>query len=208
MDWNELREQFKYDYKNSGVSLKQWCSQNGIDYISARKQIRVRDVRSSVQCDAKTKRQNVLTAQPNKANHASFFAGNQVARKHGAYASLLKEEDVEIAERAKSLKDELLACRSRLVSVMKARTEIEVQWEQCSTSEDKAQYADVLLKLVDAEERTMARIESLCSTLSKLNRDKSAVEKDRLQRKLLEQTIELRTKEIAKEDKVTYYINW
>ncbi|MEZ9906116.1 hypothetical protein AB4343_14885 [Vibrio breoganii] len=208
MDWMIALEQFTRAYQETGVSLKQWCLDNDVDYQSARKEISVKEVKASCEKLKKTKRENVNVCQPEKANHTSFVQGNQAARKHGAYASLLKTEDIEIAERVESLEDELLACRSRLVSVMKARTETETQWKKSSAHEEKIQCAEVMLKLVDAEERTMARIESLCSTLSKLNRDKSAVNKDRLQQKLIEQTIELRTKESEKEDKVSYDIDW
>ncbi|EGA64181.1 hypothetical protein [Vibrio brasiliensis] len=208
MDWKELKEQFKNDYQSSQVSLKQWCIEQGVDYSNARKHISVRDVKEAIQHRSKTKRQNVKVSQPNKANDTSFSKGNQVARRHGAYSALLDCDDVEVAIEVQSLDDELLVCRSRLASVLKTRSELQAQWHQCTSVESKIQLSEVLTKLVDAEERTIARIESLNATMSKLKRDEMTIQKDELQVQLIEQTLKERKKIADHDNQVVYHIDW
>ncbi|MFA0046707.1 hypothetical protein AB4351_08295 [Vibrio sp. 10N.261.51.F11] len=208
MDWKALATRYAEDYQETRISLKQWCEQHQIDYQNARKHISVREVKARGSSASKTKRQNVIRSQPNKANRTSFSSGNQAARKHGAYASLLEEEDVNVAAQVESLQDELLVSRSRLVSVLKARTQVQKQLQQCSSVEARVQCTEVLLKLVDAEERTVARVESLCSTISKLQRDETILVKDALQTKLIEQTIEQKRRDTEQDNQVIYHIDW
>ncbi|MCE7612203.1 hypothetical protein LZS97_18570 [Vibrio fluvialis] len=208
MDWNELAARYTDDHQETRISLKQWCKQHQINYQNARKHISVREAKASSSNMPKTKRQNVINPQPNKANHTSFTAGNQAARKHGAYSELLDCNDVDIAIKAQSLDDELLVCRARLASVLKTRFELQAQWQQCSSVESKIQLSEVLYKLVDAEERTIARIESLHATISKLKRNETTVVKEAVQTKLIEQTIRLKTKDEQRDDKVIFNINW
>lgn len=208
MDWSKVRERFRSAYQEQQISLKQWCINEGIDYQSARKQISVKDIKQVAKNSPETKRQNVIESQPQKANQTSFSKGNQIARKHGGYSSLLNKDDVELALQVKSLEDELLACRSRLVSVMKYRSNIEAQVKECSDVEMKVALSELLLKSMEAEERTIARIESLSATLSKLGRDAILVEKDKVQIKMIEQTINIRDRDSQEDDKVTYYIDW
>jgi len=208
MDWSELRERFKYDYQASGVSLKQWCNENGVDYTSARKQIRVREIKAAMKCDHKTKRQNVTMSQPNKLNHTSFTKGNQLARTHGGYASLLNYEDVELASKIQGLEDELLASRSRVISIIKSRAEIERQWKRSDNQEERAQLAEIMIRLVDAEDRAVARVESLTATVSKIERNCVSNHKDTLQSELIKQTINSKAQAARPDDKVIYNIDW
>lgn len=207
-NWSELRGAYKQAFNETGISLKDWCKQKSISYQNARKQIKVRDIQAECPTSEKTKRQNVIIAQPQKANQTSFIKGNQKARTHGAYAQLLDEEDLEIASQAKSLKEELLVSRTRLVSVIKTRRELESQRGNLDSQELKAQYGETLLKLVDAEDRTIARIESLCSTLSKLSRDEVSKRKDMAQIDLTELTTKQRKELDRENDKVVYHIDW
>ncbi|MGR5176888.1 hypothetical protein [Vibrio mediterranei] len=206
--WPMYRKAYKIAFSESGISLKNWCRKEGINYQNARKQIKVRDVQAECATPGKTKRQNVIESQPQKANQKSFKKGNQQARKHGAYAELLIEDDLRIAVEAKSLDEELLVSRSRLVSVIKSRRELEEQLKELDSQELKVQYAEILLKLVEAEDRTIARIESLHSTMSKLSRDEVSLLKDRAQTELTEVTIEQRKALSSEDDKVIFHIDW
>lgn len=158
----------------------------------------------------KTKRQNVIEPQPQKANATSFEANNQAARTHGGYASLLNPEDVEVAENIASLEDELLACRSRLVSVLKQRAELERQLNDLGSSdlELRAHYMEVHTKMVEAEDRTIARIESITATLAKIERTQVSNDKDKLQSKLIQQTINHKAKAENVDDRVSFYFDW
>lgn len=209
IDWNQNRQLYQRAYEETGVSLKGWCQQNQVDYQSARKQINVKKIKEAAALTSpQTKRQNVIESQPQKANQTSFSKGNQIARKHGGYASLLNEDDVELALQINSLEDELLACRSRLVSAMKYRSDIEAEKRDCGDVEMKVVLSDLLIKVIESEERTIARIESLSATLSKLGRDTILLEKDKAQIRMIEQTIDLRDKENSDDEKVIYHIEW
>ena len=208
MDWNELAARYMDDHQETRISLKQWCKQHQINYQNARKHISVREAKARSSNTPKTKRQKVIAAQPNKANHTSFSEGNQAARKHGAYSCLLDAETVELASRVQGLEDELLVCRSRLISVIKSKAEIEQQWKSCNAHEERVQLSELMLKFVDAEDRTVARIESLTATLSKIERNQVANNKDSAQVKLIQHTIEEKVKATKIDDNVTFNIDW
>ncbi|MDE1220214.1 hypothetical protein MCT05_04320 [Vibrio aestuarianus] len=209
-NWQQLREAYRQAYQDSQITLAKWCKENQLDYQCARKQIKVKEIKAEFKKVIKTKRQKVIDPQPQKANTTSFKANNQVARVHGGYASLLNQDDVEIAQQIESLEDELLACRSRLVSVIKQRTELEGQLQNLNGSdlELKAHYMEVHTKIVDAEDRVIARIESITATLAKVERSQISNDKDKLQSKLIQQTIDQKSKVLGVDDKVTYIINW
>jgi len=209
-NWQQLREAYKQAYQDSQITLAKWCEENQLDYQCARKQIKVKDIKAEFKKVIKTKRQKVNDPQPQKANATSFKANNQVARVHGGYASLLNQDDVEIAQQIGSLEDELLACRSRLVSVIKQRTELEGQLQNLNGSdlELKAHYMEVHTKIVEAEDRVIARIESITATLAKVERSQISNDKDKLQSKLIQQTIDQKAKVLEVDDKITYIIDW
>lgn len=209
-NWQKVREAYKKAYQDSQITLAKWCEENQLDYQCARKQIKVKEIKAELKKVIKTKRQKVIDPQPQKANATSFKANNQVARVHGGYASLLNQDDVEIAQQIESLEEELLACRSRLVSVIKQRTELEGQLQNLNGSdlELKAHYMEVHTKIVEAEDRVIARIESITATLAKVERSQISNDKDKLQSKLIQQTIDQKAKELEVDDKVTYIIDW
>ncbi|UPQ87362.1 hypothetical protein [Vibrio sinaloensis] len=207
-DWEMHRQEYKVAFQESGINLKAWCSAQGINYQNARKHIKARQVQAGCPATTKTKRQNVIEPQPQKANRRSFKKGNQRARKHGAYAELLVEDDLRIALEAKSIDEELLVSRTRLVSIIKSRNQLEETLEDIDSHELRVQYAEILLKLVDAEDRTIARIESLHSTRSKLSRDKVSLLKDEAQTELTHISIEQRKALSNMDNKVTYHIEW
>ncbi|EGA67691.1 hypothetical protein [Vibrio brasiliensis] len=210
-DWNQTRQKYKESYIQSGISLAAWCKSHGIDYQSARKQIKVSEIKAECKNVIGTKRQKVITPQPQKANHGSFGQGNQAARTHGAYAKHVEEDDLRTASEVCSLDEELLVSRARLVSVLKQRQQLDNLLHESRLAQDLEQckyLSELLMKLVDAEDRAVARIESLCITLSKLKRDTVMIRKDKAQAELLEQSIMQRRAEQNKNDKVIYNISW
>ncbi|MDA9558245.1 hypothetical protein N9R79_12260 [Vibrio sp.] len=209
MDWDQQREIFKRAYSQTQISLSNWCKEHSIDYQVARKYIRVSDIKVECSVPLKTKRQNVKK-QPQKKNTNSFKKGNMVSRKHGGYAQLLNDDDVDIARSVISLSDELIVCRSRLVSVIKARIALEIQIKEEQSIEAKSCLNEQMLKFIDAEDRTIARIESLTLTLDKLEMNQVMTEKNMTQIDIMRQTFNTRDKEIKSldEGKVIYNIDW
>ncbi|GAK82809.1 hypothetical protein JCM19238_352 [Vibrio ponticus] len=62
--------------------------------------------------------------------------------------------------------------------------------------------------MVEAEDRTIARIESITATLAKIERTQVSNDKDKLQSKLIQQTINHKAKAENVDDRVSFYFDW
>ncbi|WP_145500053.1 terminase [Yersinia bercovieri] len=101
----------------------------------------------------------------------AFPPGNQVARKHGAYARYLNADDLFEAVADSDLHDELIFTRARALSVTKTMRKIHEDLVAAESVEARIELYDKLLKAESALDRNIGRIESIENSLSKLKLD-------------------------------------
>ncbi|EKN3739650.1 TPA: terminase [Yersinia enterocolitica] len=101
----------------------------------------------------------------------TFTPGNQVARKHGAYARYLNADDLFEAAADSDLHDELIFTRARALSVTKTMRKIHEDLAAAESVEARIELYDKLLKAESALDRNIGRIESIENSLSKLRLD-------------------------------------
>ncbi|EKN4181143.1 terminase [Yersinia ruckeri] len=101
----------------------------------------------------------------------AFAPGNQVARKHGAYARYLNADDLFEAAADSDLHDELIFTRARALSVTKTMRKIHEDLAAAESVEARIELYDKLLKAESALDRNIGRIESIENSLSKLRLD-------------------------------------
>ncbi|MFQ6256850.1 terminase [Yersinia enterocolitica] len=101
----------------------------------------------------------------------AFTPGNQVARKHGAYARYLNADDLFEAAADSDLHDELIFTRARALSVTKTMRKIHEDLAAAESVEARIELYDKLLKAESALDRNIGRIESIENSLSKLRLD-------------------------------------
>jgi hypothetical protein len=53
-DWKALQDQFEYDHEQFGTTAKDWCEAKGLNYVSARRYIKVRKTAQSVSAQKQT----------------------------------------------------------------------------------------------------------------------------------------------------------
>ncbi|MEQ9721279.1 terminase [Yersinia alsatica] len=101
----------------------------------------------------------------------AFVPGNQVAHKHGAYAKYLNADDLFDDAADADLRDELIFTRARALSVTQTMRKIHEDLLTTDSLIERIALYDKLLKADLALDRSIARIESLENTLSKLTLD-------------------------------------
>ena len=158
-DWFQLQAEFLKAHEKTGVKVKDWCEQEGINYASARRHIKITKTKARIQTKTKKK---VMAVNKN--------AG---ALKHGGYSKYFTNAIGELVV-ATNLVDELELCRSRIHLVVCTIEEIQ---RRLACKEDKpdtntaASLFSSLLKADEALDKNIARVESITKTLSSLQVD-------------------------------------
>ncbi|WP_145517462.1 terminase [Yersinia mollaretii] len=101
----------------------------------------------------------------------AFTPGNQLARKHGAYAKYLDADDLFDDAAGANLQDELLFTRARALSVTRTLRKIHDDLLAAEALSERIALYDQLLKADLALDKSIARIESLENSLSRLRLD-------------------------------------
>ena len=154
---------------------------------------------------------------PNPSN--LFEPGNQVAFKHGGYATLLKEQDLEIADESEviGLMAERRLCRARIASALRTIQETEDALAEPGGKDDPENVL-ASIRLInsanDAINAAIARVESLTRTLSAIRIDdvnvpRLAADKIKIEAqtaKLRAETDKLGRKSTA--ESVVYQLDW
>lgn len=75
-DWKALQAEFLEEHRESGITAQEWCSQRGINYQSARRYIKVRNVETAQLHKTAQSAQN-RTAQSTSTAHSPVSAQKQ-----------------------------------------------------------------------------------------------------------------------------------
>ena len=172
-DWSELQKQFLSDHAATGISPKEWCESQELNYATARRHIKKPTAQKGAQ-SVQTETRPVRNAQKRKVtNHPPFAPGNRAAVKHSGYSKYMPDSD-ELFEDAAGLDliQELLFIRARALSVTKVLGKLRTDFESAEDAEVRSEIARQLVNTEQALDRNIARIESLERTISTLGLDK------------------------------------
>ncbi|MEI7151540.1 terminase [Pectobacterium carotovorum] len=101
----------------------------------------------------------------------AFQPGNQIPRKHSAYAKYLDADELFDAAKETELRDELIFTRARALSVTKTLNKIMEDLQNAESVEARIELYDKFIKAEQGLDRNIARIESIENSLSKLQLD-------------------------------------
>ena len=235
-DWEALLKQYAIDYEAETISPAEWCERVGLPYSSAKRYITVKAAKTEIalrnsQAKKKTpkpgrdergyflKGHQIPECTQGADNLTPFQPGNQAARTHGGYSTLLAPEDIEIGDEAEllGLIAERRMFRARLASALRTINELEAELSAEGGRDDPDKVA-ASLRLIrganDAIDRAAARIESLTKTISSIRIDDVNVPRlkaDHIKieaqtEKLKAETDKLGRKSTA--ESVTYNFDW
>ena len=234
-DWDELLKQYATDYELETISPAEWCERVGLSYSSAKRYITVKAAKNHLalrNSQAKKKPKpgrdergyflkghQIPECTQGADNLTPFEKGNQAARTHGGYATLIKPEDLEIGDESEliGLIAERRMFRARLASALRTVIDLEAELAKEGGREDPEQVAATLRLIRGANEaidRAASRIESITKTLSSIRIDdingpRLAADHKRIvaaEGKLLAETDKLGRKSTA--ESVTFQLDW
>lgn len=183
-DWGELQQRFLSEHAKTGISPKEWCEAQGLNYSTAKRYIKIANgsansQKKSANKTANSQKEKVAKSKPpaglvdncevakpsnspeTKRAHYNSRPGNQNALKHGGYGRrmLLSDAITEDAQ-ALTLDDELFWLRAANLTaaenIGRWQTELEL------ATDDKAKDLQSFISAAEkAMHRNTARIESL-----------------------------------------------
>lgn len=188
-DWGELQQRFLSEHAKTGISPKEWCEAQGLNYSTAKRYIKIANgsansQKKSANKTANSQKEKVAKSKPpaglvdncevakpsnspeTKRAHYNSRPGNQNALKHGGYGRrmLLSDAITEDAQ-ALTLDDELFWLRAASLTaaenIGRWQTELET-----ADSEQAKDLHDLISQAQKAMHRNTARIESLEYTKS------------------------------------------
>lgn len=157
IDWKALNELYHKENSETGISLKDFCADNGLTYSTARKRIRT----------SRTAPKKTVKDEGQKLTRAPNF-------KHGGYSKYFKGDVNELVE-ATTLDDELDLCRARIHMIMDAIPGIQALLDDPDTDNDaRTRLYESMFKAENALDRNITRAESITKTLSSIKTDSLA----------------------------------
>ncbi|WP_438436578.1 hypothetical protein [Kluyvera georgiana] len=188
-DWGELQQRFLSEHAKTGISPKEWCEAQGLNYSTAKRYIKIANgsansQKKSANKTANSQKEKVAKSKPpaglvdncevakpsnspeTKRAHYNSRPGNQNALKHGGYGRRMLLSDA-ITEDAQmlTLDDELFWLRAASLTaaenIGRWQTELET-----ADSEQAKDLHDLISQAQKAMHRNTARIESLEHTKS------------------------------------------
>lgn len=209
-DWGELQQRFLSEHAKTGISPKEWCEAQGLNYSTAKRYIKIANgsansQKKSANKTANSQKEKVAKSKPpaglvdncevakpsnspeTKRAHYNSRPGNQNALKHGGYGRRMLLSDA-ITEDAKllTLDDELFWLRAANLTAAENIGRWQAELELAD--DDKAKELHSLISSAEkAMHRNTARIESLEFTKASIEHrlastDKVSLEADRLRR--------------------------
>lgn len=209
-DWGELQQRFLSEHAKTGISPKEWCEAQGLNYSTAKRYIKIANgsansQKKSANKTANSQKEKVAKSKPpaglvdncevakpsnspeTKRAHYNSRPGNQNALKHGGYGRrmLLSDAITEDAQ-ALTLDDELFWLRAANLTA----AENIGRWQTVLEIAD-GDTANNLHELISSAQKAMhrntARIESLELTKASIeyrlaSTDKVSLKADRLRR--------------------------
>lgn len=183
-DWGALQHQFLAEHAKTGISPKDWCAAQGLNYSSAKRYIKVTTYGANSQKKSANKPANsqkekggaskngkVKKNQPDtgtrskspetKRAHYNSRPGNQNALKHGGYGRRMLLSDA-ITEDAQmlTLDDELFWLRAASLTAAENIGRWQTEMETADSEQAKDLH-DLISQAQKAMHRNTARIESL-----------------------------------------------
>ncbi|MBM7070885.1 hypothetical protein JQC92_02365 [Shewanella sp. 202IG2-18] len=181
-NWAELQTRFLIEHEKTGISAKDWCALNGLNYQTARRYIKNTkasdDQKAKASSSVSVKKSQRANDKKNKNGSGEkmikrpSMVGNQNGRKHGGYSKYFKDPSIEELVEATTLEDELSLCRSRIHDVIEVIKKLQEQATQSTKPEITASIADSLMKAEIVLEKNIARVESINRTISSIAVDK------------------------------------
>lgn len=159
-DWVKLQADFLAAHKETGVTVVDWCEQNGLNYASARRHIKTSIVKGKIK-------------QKNKPVSKEIALSRRSGKiSHGGYSKYFNVDITKLVTDG-DLTDELDLCRSRIHLVICAIEEIQVRLDQKPRvdADVAASLFESLFKADIALDRNIARVESITKTLSAIRID-------------------------------------
>ena len=209
-DWGELQQRFLSEHAKTGISPKEWCEAQGLNYSTAKRYIKIANgnansQKKSANKTANSQKEKVAKSKPpaglvdncevakpsnspeTKRAHYNSRPGNQNALKHGGYGRrmLLSDAITEDAQ-ALTLDDELFWLRAANLTaaenIGRWQTELEI-----ADGDTANNLHELISSAQKAMHRNTARIESLEFTKASIEHrlastDKVSLEADRLRR--------------------------
>ena len=172
-DWGALQDQFLAEHAKTGISPKDWCQAQGLNYSTAKRYIKIANGSANSQKEKVAKSKppaglvdNCEVAKPSnspetKRAHYNSRPGNQNALKHGGYGRRMLLSDA-ITEDAKllTLDDELFWLRAANLTAAENIGRWQAELELAD--DDKAKELHSLISSAEkAMHRNTQRIESL-----------------------------------------------
>jgi hypothetical protein len=152
--WTDLNELYQEQHKKTGVALREFCEENGLNYSTARKYIKA----------SRTAPRKVVKDEGQRLTRAPNF-------KHGGYSKYFKSGVNELVE-ATTLEDELDLCRARIHMVMDAIDGIQKLLDDPETDNDaRTRLYESLFKAEVSLDKNIGRAESITKTLSSVKTD-------------------------------------
>lgn len=209
-DWGELQQRFLSEHAATGISPKEWCEAQGLNYSTAKRYIKIANgsansQKKSANKTANSQKEKVAKSKPpaglvdncevakpsnspeTKRAHYNSRPGNQNALKHGGYGRrmILSDAITEDAQ-ALTLDDELFWLRAANLTaaenIGRWQTELEI-----ADGDTANNLHELISSAQKAMHRNTARIESLEFTKASIEHrlastDKVSLEADRLRR--------------------------
>lgn len=184
-DWGELQHRFLSDNAKTGVSPKEWCEAQGLNYATARRYIK-KPAQSKVRKPAqKPQKRDATTATPKKkANRGNpnpvtrFEKGHKHSVKHNGYSKYLTDVDDLFTDAACfGLVDELRFVRVRILSATRVLNRLRSDFEEADDAEMRIQINAQINNTEIALDRNIARVESLERSISSLGIDAAMLPK-------------------------------
>ncbi|MCM6993626.1 hypothetical protein [Enterobacter roggenkampii] len=183
-DWGELQQRFLSEHAKTGISPKEWCEAQGLNYSTAKRYIKIANgsansQKKSANKTANSQKEKVAKSKPpaglvdncevakpsnspeTKRAHYNSRPGNQNALKHGGYGRRMLLSDA-ITEDAKllTLDDELFWLRAANLTAAENIGRWQAELELAD--DDKAKDLHSLISSAEkAMHRNTQRIESL-----------------------------------------------
>ena len=177
-DWSELQSRFLSEHAESGVSPREWCESQGLNYATARRYIKHPIAQKSAQV---RKKRNEI-AQRKKGGNPSpskkFTIGNSASTIHSGYAKYMPDSDELFADaQGLDLMQELIFVRARTLSATKVLGKLRNDFESAQEAEVRVEIAKQISGAEQAIDRNLARVESLERTISGLGLDRENLAK-------------------------------
>ncbi len=164
-NWVQLQADFTKAHEKTGVKVKDWCDEQGLNYSSARRYIKITKTK------ARIKQEAAVRKPTNKKIPVQKRSLGQL--KHGGYSKYFNKDITTLVD-GTDLTDELDLCRARIHLVVCTIEEIQRRLEQKEPRvepEVAASLYESLFKADTALDRNVARVESITKTLSSIRID-------------------------------------